>query len=161
MKSILYTFLLFSIGSLFSCQDESDGMGEKGVGYLTLNVGTSSATNTRAAEYNPKQIAVQIVNLETEAVVEETDDWETWKGEKFVLETGKYAVVASSAGFDGSSPEFEKPYYTGADTVNIEPNISSKAEITCTLANVKLTVDFSFFRDNGFNEWNSNTSASD
>ena len=150
MKSILYTFLLFSIGSLFSCQDESDGMGEKGVGYLTLNVGTSSATNTRAAEYNPKQIAVQIVNLETEAVVEETDDWETWKGEKFVLETGKYAVVASSAGFDGSSPEFEKPYYTGADTVNIEPNISSKAEITCTLANVKLTVDFSFFRDNGF-----------
>lgn len=150
MKTSLYLIILLFVSSFFACQDESDGMGEKGVGYLTLNVGTSSATNTRAAEYNPKQIAVQIVNLETEAVVEETDDWETWEGEKFALETGKYAVVASSAGFDGSSPEFEKPYYTGADTVDIEPNISSKAEITCTLANVKLTVDFSFFKDNGF-----------
>ena len=96
--SILFIIICF-VSFFFSCQDENNGMGEKGVGYLTLNVGTSSATNTRAAEYNPKQIAVQIVNLETEAVVEETDDWETWKGEKFVLETGKYAVVASSAGF--------------------------------------------------------------
>lgn len=125
-------------------------MEEKGIGYLTLNVGTSSATNTRGVEYNPKQIAVQIVNLETEAVVEETDDWETWKGEQFALEAGKYGIYASSAGFDGSSPEFEKPYYAGADTVDIEPNASETAEITCTLANVKLTVDFSFFRDNGF-----------
>lgn len=150
MRTILYTIFLFSIGSFFSCQDESNGIGEKGVGYLTLNVGTSSATNTRATVYNPKQIAVQIINLETEKVEEETDDWETWKGEKFVLEAGKYAIVASSAGFDGSSPEFEKPYYEGADTVDITPNTSQTAEITCRLANVKLTVDFSFFKENEF-----------
>ena len=150
MRTILYTIFLFSIGSFFSCQDESNGIGEKGVGYLTLNVGTSSATNTRATIYNPKQIAVQIINLETEKVEEETDDWETWKGEKFALEAGKYAIVASSAGFDGSSPEFEKPYYEGADTVDITPNTSQTAEITCRLANVKLTVDFSFFKENEF-----------
>lgn len=139
------------ISSFFSCQDENDGIGGKGVGYLTLNVGTSSATNTRAVEYNPKQIAVQIVNLETEAVVKETDDWETWKGEQFALEAGKYGIYASSAGFDGSSPEFEKPYYAGAATVDIEPNTSKTAKITCSLANVKLTVDFSFFKDNKVN----------
>ena len=150
MKTSLYLILFLCVSSFFSCQDESNGIGEKGVGYLTLNVGTSSATNTRAAEYNPKQIAVQIVNLGTEKVEEETDDWETWEGEKFALEAGKYAIVASSAGFDGSSPEFEKPYYEGADTVDITPNTSQTAEITCRLANVKLTVDFSFFKENEF-----------
>ena len=150
MKTSLYLIICLFVSSFFSCQDESNGMGERGVGYLTLNVGTSSATNTRAAEYNPKQIAVQIVNLGTEAVVEETEDWETWEGEKFALETGTYGVYASSAGFDGSSPEFEKPYYTGADTVDIEPNTSKTAKIKCTLANVKLTVDFSFFKENDF-----------
>lgn len=150
MKTSLYLILFLCVSSFFSCQDESNGIGEKGVGYLTLNVGTSSATNTRATVYNPQQIAVQIINLETEKVEEETDDWETWKGEKFVLEAGKYAIVASSAGFDGSSPEFEKPYYEGADTVDITPNTSQTAEITCRLANVKLTVDFSFFKENEF-----------
>ncbi len=150
MKASLYLIICLFISSFFSCQDENDGVGGKGIGYLTLNVGTSSATNTRAVEYNPKQIAVQIVNLETKAVVKETDDWETWEGEQFSLEAGEYGIYASSAGFDGSSPEFEKPYYAGADTVDIEPNASETAEITCTLANVKLTVDFSFFNDNGF-----------
>lgn len=150
MKTSLYLILFLCISSFFSCQDEGNGMKEKGVGYLTLNVGTSSATNTRATVYNPKQIAVQIINLETEKVEEETDDWETWEGEKFALEAGKYAIVASSAGFDGSSPEFEKPYYEGADTVDITPNTSQTAEITCRLANVKLTVDFSFFKENEF-----------
>ena len=150
MKASLYLILFLCVSSFFSCQDENSDVREKGVGYLTLNVGTSSATNTRATVYNPKQIAVQIINLETEKVEEETDDWETWKGEKFVLEAGKYAIVASSAGFDGSSPEFEKPYYEGADTVDITPNTSQTAEITCRLANVKLTVDFSFFKENEF-----------
>ena len=150
MKTSLYLILFLCVSSFFSCQDESNGIGEKGVGYLTLNVGTSSATNTRATVYNPQQIAVQIINLETEKVEEETDDWETWKGEKFALEAGKYAIVASSAGFDGSSPEFEKPYYEGTDTVDITPNTSQTAEITCRLANVKLTVDFSFFKENEF-----------
>ena len=150
MKASLYLILFLCVSSFFSCQDENSDVREKGVGYLTLNVGTSSATNTRATVYNPKQIAVQIINLETEKVEEETDDWETWEGEKFALEAGKYAIVASSAGFDGSSPEFEKPYYEGADTVDITPNTSQTAEITCRLANVKLTVDFSFFKENEF-----------
>lgn len=150
MKAHLYLIIFLTLSSFFSCQDEEQGIGGKGIGYLTLNVGTSSATNTRATVYNPKQIAVQIINLETEKVEEETDDWETWKGEKFALEAGKYAIVASSAGFDGSSPEFEKPYYEGADTVDITPNTSQTAEITCRLANVKLTVDFSFFKENKF-----------
>ena len=150
MKASLYLILFLCVSSFFSCQDENSDVREKGVGYLTLNVGTSSATNTRATVYNPKQIAVQIINLETEKIEEETDDWETWKGEKFALEAGKYAIVASSAGFDGSSPEFEKPYYEGADTVDITPNTSQTAEITCRLANVKLTVDFSFFKENEF-----------
>ena len=150
MKTSLYLILFVFVSTFFSCQDESNGIGEKGVGYLTLNIGTSAATNTRAVEYNPKQIAVQIINAETGKVEEETDDWETWEGEKFALEAGKYAIVASSAGFDGSSPEFEKPYYAGSDTVDIVPNTSQTAKITCTLANVKLEVDFSFFKENDF-----------
>ncbi|WP_169311452.1 DUF4493 domain-containing protein [Phocaeicola salanitronis] len=108
---------------------------------MGLEVNTSSITRAEAA-YNPKQLAVQIVNASGE-VVKETTNFETnWKGETIELPVGTYTVKASSAGFDGATSGFDKPYYAGSTQVTVKSEKSANATIECTLANVKVTVNF-------------------
>lgn len=140
MKRI-YTFIAaLGMVAFFACQDE-DGLMESNVGYLTLEVGTDNTTITKAEEvYNPEQIAVQIIDA-TGKVVEETDDYTTWT-KAIALTPGKYKISASSNGFDGKSAAFDKPYYAGLDSVTIEKGKDVNKKVTCTLANVLVTVEF-------------------
>ncbi|HJG77041.1 PCMD domain-containing protein [Phocaeicola barnesiae] len=138
----LYTILtscLF-LASLGSCQNEE--LGQNAIGYLRLEVGTDKTTQTRAEdEYNPKQIAVKIVNSAGKTV-KETDDCTTWT-EAIELPVGTYTIEAFSAGFDGKTAGWDKPYYAAKDTVDIKQDTNTSKSITCKLANVLVTVEFS------------------
>lgn len=126
-----------------ACSTDDDPA--KGVGYLRIDAETISVINprTRIAEnYNPKQLAVKIISEDGE-VMYQTDDYETWSGKSFRLEPGVYTVAASSNGFDGMESGFDIPYYAGSTKVTIVSGKEATAEITCTLANVKVTVNFS------------------
>ena len=138
----LYTILTSCIflASLGSCQNEE--LGQNAIGYLRLEVGTDKTTQTRAEnEYNPKQIAVKIVNSAGKTV-KETDDCTTWT-EAIELPVGTYTIEASSAGFDGKTAGWDKPYYAAKDTVDIKLGTNTSKSITCKLANVLVTVEFS------------------
>ncbi len=138
----LYNYLVFAAILAFgSCQSDDD-LGLDAVGYLNLEVGTDKSTITKADEetYNPKQIAIQIIN-EAGTVVKETDDYTSWT-EAIALTPGKYKIAASSAGFDGKTAAWDKPYYAGLDSVTIEKEKSTSKTITCKLANVLVTVEF-------------------
>lgn len=138
----LYTILTFCLflASLGSCQNEE--LGQNAIGYLRLEVGTDKTTQTRAEdEYNPKQIAVKIVNSAGKTV-KETDDCTTWT-EAIELPVGIYTIEASSAGFDGKTAGWDKPYYAAKETVDIKMNTNTSKEIVCKLANVLVTVEFS------------------
>ena len=116
MKTI-YTLLFFVLVlGLVACQAEDD-TSMKNTGYLSMDITTNNSTATKAGSeevvYNPKQLAVQILN-DQGGVVKETDDYTAWDGERFSLPTGKYVVKASSNGFDGKAAEFDKPYYVGS-----------------------------------------------
>ena len=140
MKKIYLSLiaLLTAIGITSCQQDDLDS----NTGYLRIDVETNTYVNTKIAEdYNPKQIALQIVNSKGE-VVESTDDWETLEGKQFRLPAGIYTVKASSNGFDGSESGFEIPYYAGSKQVTVETGKEVTANITCTLANVKVTVNY-------------------
>lgn len=142
MKTI-YSILILFIAALTigSCQEE-DAI--KNTGYLRLNVGTNSAASPQTriiGEYNPKQIAVRILDSNNK-VVDSTDDWETWEATQLTLKPGVYTIVASSNGFDGSESGFDIPYYAGSEQVTIENGKEKTANIVCTLANVKVTVNF-------------------
>ena len=135
----LYTILITCL-LLAAC--ESEEMGQDAVGYLTLAVGTDKTTLTKAEdEYNPKQIAVKIVNSAGK-IVEETEDWTTWT-EPIKLPVGTYTIEASSSGFDGKTAGWDKPYYAAKETVDIKMNTNISKEIVCKLANVLVTVEFS------------------
>ncbi len=138
----LYTILTtcFLLAYLGSCQNEKTE--EETVGYLMLQVGMDKTTLTKAEDtYNPKQIAVKIVNSAGKTV-EETNDCTTWT-EAIELPVGTYTIEASSAGFDGKTAGWDKPYYAAKETVDIKMNTNTSKEIVCKLANVLVTVEFS------------------
>ena len=144
-KNIQLLSMLLGIILFASCTSDDDPT--KGVGYLRINAETVTLINprTRAVpeNYNPKQLAVQITEKSTGIVRYETDDYDTWEGKSFRLEPGTYTVTASSNGFDGLSSGFECPYYFGSKDVTIVLGKETTAAITCTLANVKVSVNFS------------------
>ena len=75
MKTI-YTLLFFVLVlGLVACQAEDD-TSMKNTGYLSMDITTNNSTATKAGSeevvYNPKQLAVQILN-DQGGVVKETD----------------------------------------------------------------------------------------
>lgn len=138
----LYTILTVCLllASLGSCQNEATE--QEAVGYLMLQVGTDKTTLTKTEDtYNPKQIAVKIINSAGKTI-KETDDCTTWT-EAIELPVGTYTIEASSAGFDGKTAGWDKPYYAAKETVDIKMNTNTSKEIVCKLANVLVTVEFS------------------
>ena len=140
MKKLYHSIVVLAyIFVLGSCQN--DDWEHDNVGYLNIEVGTDKTTITKAEEvYNPKQIAVKIID-ETGKTVKETDDYTTWT-DAIALTPGKYKISASSAGFDGTTAAWDKPYYAGLDSVTIVKGESVSKTVTCTLANVLVTVEF-------------------
>lgn len=139
-KIILSIFSVFML-LFFSCQSDEQELSN--VGYLTLSVGQDISTDTKALVdgYTGKQIGVQIVNSKNE-VVKETDNWEDWKTTPIELQVGTYTIKASSVGFDGSEAAWEAPYYAASQEVTIAKNKTASVKMTCTLANVKVTVHY-------------------
>ena len=130
MKKNWYTLIICCLVAMLSaCQNEDD-LSNSNVGYLRLNLGVNTAANTRADEapYNPEQIAIRIISAEGE-VVKETSDWTNWAGQQIALSVGTYTLQASSAGFDGATSGFDKPYYAGSVQISIEKNKAFSSEI--------------------------------
>lgn len=133
--------LLMLAGWLGACQNE-DSIGE--MGYLRLDIEANAYVHPKTKiieNYDPKQIAVQIKNAQNE-VVKSTTDWTSWQNKDISLAPGSYSVVASSNGFDGLESGFDIPYYVGSTQVNISGGTRVTAEVECTLANVKVTVNY-------------------
>lgn len=160
MKKIFSMFSLLC-ATLFvaSCTNDIE-VAEQGEGYLKLKVETIVSTYTRAdvpTGYNAKKLYVAVLDANGQVaksgdgVSLETNDWnnsETLKG-NIKLAEGTYTIVAHSANWDGSNSAFDAPYYAGSTSVTIKRKEANTASVTCTLANVKVTVNF----DDNFNKY--------
>ena len=148
MTKLKYTLYALCI-ALIAIACSSDDDPSKGYGYLNIEVETVTLINPRTRTvpegYKPKQLAVKVVNKTTGEEKQITDNYEQWKssGSEIRLEPGDYTVLASSNGFEGLSSGFDCPYYAGSTDITIISEKSVTADITCTLANVKVSVNFS------------------
>ncbi len=160
MKKIFSMFsLLCAMVFVASCTNDIE-VAEQGEGYLKLKVETIVSTYTRAdvpTGYNAKKLYVAVLDANGQVaksgdgVSLETNDWnnsETLKG-NIKLAEGTYTIVAHSANWDGSNSAFDAPYYAGSTSVTIKRKEANTASVTCTLANVKVTVNF----DDNFNKY--------
>ena len=143
MKLLRYIGLMLC-SILLCCQGE-EFQQANGVGYLTLEVNAVANVNTKSAvpeNYKPTQLYVEIKNA-AGAVVNSTDNYDTnWKGKQLTLPAGSYTITAASNGFDGQASGFDIPYYKGSKQITIEAGKEAQANLTCTLANVKVSVSF-------------------
>jgi hypothetical protein len=139
--SILF-ILALSLG-LYSCSNDNDNLSN--IGYLQLSLDdfiiTDSNTKTAPSDdYDPKKLEIVVKDASGKKVIDKAyAEWPT-KGEE--MEEGKYTITASSIGFDGETPGFDIPYYVGTTNVEIKGKTQTTAYITCSLANVKVSVEY-------------------
>ncbi len=138
-KNIFYYIALVAVlfTGITSCQEDDS---VSSTGYLRLNIGVNTGVDIQTRAYDPEQLAVEIVNS-AGTVVQSWNDYTEIGSDQIALAPGKYTVNASSNGFDGDSG-FDKPYYAGSADVTITAKKEVTATITCTLANVEVTVAF-------------------
>ena len=149
MKKIQYILsIVFMTAMVASCSQDIDI--DSNQGYLSLEINTLTSTHepagSRAAVpegYNPKTLHIEIQDKDGK-VVKSTDDFASDDEfqDKFLLLAGKYTVVAHSANWDGKASGFDVPYYYGSKTVQVKPKGLVTASLTCTQANVKITVNY-------------------
>ena len=148
MKKIQYVLSVLFLALIgVSCSQELDLDGNQG--YLTLRINSLVSTNNpgvRAAApegYDAKTLHVEILDSKG-VVVKSTDNFyndDAFAG-NIALKAGNYKVVAHSANWDGNGAGFGTPYYYGSTDVSVKAGELNKASVTCTQANVKLTVNY-------------------
>ena len=148
----LWTILL----GFAACQSE-DSWNDSKLGYLYLEATTNTSLSTKSEvpeNYKPKQLHVEIRNA-SGAVLYSTDDYEAeWTNRQFALPAGSYTIEAHSHGFDGQASGFNNPYYYGNTTATITAGGDTYAKVSCTLANVKVSVKFDSEFQNAFSSAN-------
>ena len=158
MKKIQYILSsLLLVLLVVSCNQDADMAMDGNSGYLSLSINSLTSTHdpseTRSevpADYNAKTLHVEILDANG-TVVKSTDNFaedEEFQG-NILLTYGTYTIVAHSANWDGEGSAFDAPFYYGRTMVVVKPNTLVKAALTCTLANVKVTVNYdrSFVRN--------------
>ena len=148
MKKIQYMLSVLFLALIgVSCSQEIELDGNHG--YLILKINSLVSTNNpsvRAAapeNYEAKTLHVEIQDSKGN-VVRSTEDFANdndFAG-NIALKEGNYKVVAHSANWDGNGADFGTPYYYGSVDVVVKSGELNKAYITCTQANVKLTVNY-------------------
>lgn len=134
---------MLAAGILCSCQSELDESAQ-GYGYLQLASVDVNKTMTRADVTATEQISIDVYDEEG-TNVKHADKWQDINTENgLLLPAGKtYTVKAYSYDRDKDAQGFDaKPYYAGEEDVTIKANQATYAEITCKLAQSKVSVEY-------------------
>lgn len=145
MKKII----LLSISALAIILMASACQKEEVYGYLQVGLDTiESAFEAKSVTsvpggYNARRLYVEILDA-SGVIVKSTNDYAndaTFAGTIKLL-PGKYTVNAHSYGWDGSDSGFDAPYYTGSASATVTAKELRSVNVVCTLANVKVTVNY-------------------
>ena len=142
MKRYIYNILM-SVSVLLAmaaCNDVVLSEALQETGYLGVSLGMDDEVTTKAVVAPSQDMAFRIeVYKGTELVTEVADHRTVSQSAPIVLRVGKYKVKAV---YGDNKAGFDAPYYIGETEVTITKDDFSTADITCTLANVMVTVDF-------------------
>ena len=141
MKQIQYILLTLVAIFLVACQADEEALNDKG--YLSFAIGQDISVTTKAEDYNPELLALKISDSTGKEIKTETGSVEELNALKIELVAGEYTVEVYSNNYDGNSAFGENgAYYYGSTKVSVTKGETATANITCTLANVKVTVNF-------------------
>lgn len=150
--------MFLGAGVLASCQSEIEEA--KGYGYLQLSsVDVNKTVTSRADVTSSEAIAVDVLD-ESEAVVKHADDWNEMND--VLLPVATYTIKAYSADKDKEAQGFDAaPYYEGQTEVAIEANKAKAVEITCKLAQAKISINCSESFKTAFSDYSCTVEGTD
>lgn len=150
--------MFLGAGVLASCQSEIEEA--KGYGYLQLSSVDVNKTVTSRADVTSSEAIVVDVLDESEAVVKHADDWKDLND--VLLPVATYTIKAYSADKDKEAQGFDAaPYYEGQTEVAIEANKAKAVEITCKLAQAKVSINCSESFKTAFSDYSCTVEGTD
>lgn len=142
MKRLYFILLSFAfIISVFSCKKSEI---EDGYGYLSVNL---DEDDTEEIVFKSSPEADQIFSITVYNSLQQkvafVEDYRTLGNEGIVLPAGNFEYTALASSGDDKSAAFGEPFYSGTKKFTIETGKTTSIDIVCSLANVKVTADFS------------------
>ena len=129
--------------SLMSCQNDTLREADQGTGYLYVSLDRDDSEDLVFKSVQEADIPFSLkVSNELGQEVASVEDHRTMAETPLALKVGKYTVTASSA----DAPEaamFDAPFYSGSAEFEVRADQVTNIDVTCSLANVKVTAVFS------------------
>lgn len=152
------TLGLVLMAGFASCEMKDELLGKKGefgdVGFLSLDIATSTAGNTVTTKGTTDQIDDFPVII-TGTNVDTTLNFASFADLKdklpIELPVGTYSIEAHSPGEYAN--EMSEPYYGGTENVTITKDSQESHTVTCSIQNVKITINYTAAFLNTYNSW--------
>lgn len=109
--------------------------------YVSLDRDDSEELVFKSVSDTDAAFVLKIYN-ELDQLVATVEDHRTLGETPLALNVGKYTVTASSADAPASA-QFDAPFYSGSAEFEVLPDQVTNIDVTCSLANVKVTAVFS------------------
>ena len=123
------------------------------------SVEVNKSVTTRADITSTEAIAVDVID-ESALVVKHADDWNEMND--VLLPVATYTIKAYSADKDKEAQGFDAaPYYEGQTEVAIEANKAKAVEITCKLAQAKVSINCSESFKTAFSDYSCTVEGTD
>ncbi len=137
LRSYLYIILCVCLG--FACNEDKNMVW---VGTLLLDVEEDQTILTKTPhEVTFESLRVDILSGEEDTVKTYADFLTDVKGQKVILPEGNY-IIAVRSNHSGEAA-WEAPSYTGKEDVTVKAGEITQAQVTCQIANTKVSVTYS------------------
>lgn len=137
MKHIISSLILL-IAFMASCNEERNGVAPTGTLYLNVDRDVSMITK---AEVVDEALKVHIINAQEDTVKTYNDYLAEVRNAKLVLPVGKYTISVVSNQTETAG--WEKPFYSGLETVEVKSGEITNVKVVCKIANTKVSVGYS------------------
>lgn len=149
--SFFFLSFALSLAMFAACDSDTDGPGGKS-GQLRLNLAADTTSVNKGINSNPTK-AVSADEFEKFLITDDykvavrqdtvtIEDYERYDQipEAIRLNAGAYTLTASKG--EDKPAAFENPYFEGSTDFTIKADMITPLEVTCTLANARITVDY-------------------
>lgn len=147
--ALFVNILVWTVG-LSSC-DSQNGGSSANIGKLRLNLYADTTSLKKGVSSNPtKALSDELEKFQTiddykieilqdEKSIKTFDRFDQMPSE-IELPEGIYTLVASKG--DDKPAAFENPFFEGSTSFTVKEAMSTPLDVTCTLANARITVDY-------------------
>lgn len=143
---------VFTVLSLLSCNKTE--VEDHGYGYLYVSLDRDSGEDIvfKSAPVEDMVFSLAVYNSLGQKVGF-VEDYRSLGDSPMVLPAGNYSYTATASSGENGAAAFDEPFYSGSTEFKVSKDQVSNIDITCALANIKVTAVFSDEVKNSFKRY--------